>query len=51
VNTAVRVVEFPETIVDAAGVKLVMDGAGTTVTVTVDVVVAGVVAEFVTVKV
>jgi hypothetical protein len=32
-NTAVRVVEVPDTIVDNAGVKLVITGAGTTVTV------------------
>jgi len=50
-NTAVSVVEAPETIVAAPGVKLVIDGAGTTVTVTLAVVVAGVVAEFVTVSV
>jgi len=32
-NTAVKVVELPETIVAAPGVKLVITGAGTTVTV------------------
>jgi hypothetical protein len=31
VNTAVRVVELPDTMVDAPAVKLVMAGAGTTV--------------------
>ena len=50
-NTAVNVVEFPVTIVAAPGVKLVIAGAGTTVTVAVKVVVAGVVAAFVTVSV
>jgi hypothetical protein len=49
-KTAVRVVELPETMVAEPGVKLVIDGAGTTVTVTVAVVVAGVVAPFVTVS-
>jgi hypothetical protein len=51
VNTAVSVVEVPVTIVAAPGVKLVIAGAGTTVTVVVEVVVAGVDAEFVTVSV
>ena len=48
-NTAVRVVEFPETIVDAPGVKLVITGAGTTVTVACLVTVAP--PELVTVRV
>jgi len=51
VNTAVSVVELPVTIVANAGVKLVIAGAGTTVTIAVNVVVAGVVAAFVTVSV
>jgi len=48
-NTAVRVVELGETIVASAGVKLVIEGAATTVTVTCLVAVAP--AVFVTVKV
>jgi hypothetical protein len=48
-NTAVRVVELPETMVAAPGVKLVIDGAGTTFTVATLVAVAP--AAFVTVKV
>jgi hypothetical protein len=48
-NTAVRVVEFPETIVGVPGVKLVIAGAGTTVTVTGLVTVAP--AVFITVRV
>lgn len=48
-NTAVNVVEFPETIVAEPGVKLVITGAGTTVTVACFVAVAP--AVFVTVKV
>ena len=51
VNTAVSVVELPVTIVAAAGVKPVIAGAGTTFTVAVKVVIAGVVAEFITVSV
>jgi hypothetical protein len=51
VNTAVSVVEVPVTMMAAPGVKLVMAGAGTTVTVVVKVAVAGVVAAFVTVSV
>jgi hypothetical protein len=50
-NVGVNVVELPATIVVEVAVKLVMIGAGTTVTVTVAVVVAGVVAAFVTVSV
>jgi len=50
-NTAVSVVEFPEVIVDDAGVKLVSTGAATTFTVVCDVTVAGMVAAFVTVSV
>jgi hypothetical protein len=50
-NVGVRVVEFPETIVSEVAVKLVMIGAGTTVTVAVIVTVAGVVAALVTVNV
>ncbi len=48
-KTAVRVVVFPETIVEAPGVKLVIAGAGTTVTVTGLVTAAP--AVFVTVRV
>ena len=51
VNTAVRVDPFPITMVEGLAVKLVMDGGGTTLTVTEAVAVAGVVAEFVTVSV
>lgn len=51
VKTAVRVVELPVTIVASPDVKLVIAGAGTTVTVVVSVMVAGVVAVFVTVSV
>jgi hypothetical protein len=51
VKTAVSVVELPVTIVASPGTKLVIAGAGTTVTVVVKVVVAGVVAAFVTVSV
>lgn len=50
-NTAVSVVGLPVTIVPAAGVKLVITGAATTVTVVVKVVDAGVLAELVTVSV
>ena len=48
-NTAVKVVEPPTVIIAAAGVKLVIAGAATTVTVTCFV--AVVFAAFVTVKV
>jgi hypothetical protein len=50
-NTAVSVVGLPETMVADPGVKLVIVGAGTTVTVTVAVVETGVVATLVTVSV
>ena len=50
-NTAVSVVEVPETIVADAGEKLVITGAGTTVTVACAVMEAGVVAALVTVSV
>jgi hypothetical protein len=48
-KTAVRVVEVPEVMVPAADVKLVITGAGTTVTVVLDV--TEVPAALVTVKV
>jgi hypothetical protein len=50
-KVGVRVVELPEVIVSDVAVKLVMLGAGTTVTVAVIVTVAGVVAALVTVSV
>jgi hypothetical protein len=50
-NTAVSVVEFPETIAGAPGVKLVITGTATTVTVACAVAVAGVGAVLVTVSV
>ena len=50
-NVGVRVVEFPETIVSEVAVKLVMEGAATTVTVAVAVTETGVVAALVTVSV